>query len=132
MRTVVFDFYGSLFDKNTGDLYPKATLVLNSLKSKCFLILLAEGDYEINELINKINLDAFFKEVYVIDKIDFEFLSILTGTFSIKSDELYFVSSNRDLTFFANEAGLKTIFLGQNNNAKYSLTQLTDVIELLK
>ena len=144
-KTIIFDFYRTIFDPESSKLVPGTKTVLKSLKRRGFrLFLVSREEKSRKELIQSLGISDTFEQILLVpQKTAADFLNILsTQKISLKNS---FVVGDRvkEEIALGNQIGLTTIWVKtgkfsteiprtQTERPTFTVTKLKDILKVLK
>lgn len=91
MKAVIFDYNRTLFDPEKGELYPEAVEVLEKIKGRFKLALVAKGDAGRIKQIEKLGLAKYFESIVVNNEKNLSDYNKTMEKLGIEPEEAYVI-----------------------------------------
>ncbi|MBI5644638.1 HAD hydrolase-like protein [Candidatus Kaiserbacteria bacterium] len=113
-RTVIFDFIGTLFDYERGDLYSGVAHMLAELSKTRLLLLLSRQEGGRHDLISELGIAPHFAATYFVQRKTPEVLADILSEHDLKAGETIIVGDLPRSELAAGKAlGAETIWIRQ-------------------
>ncbi len=140
-KLIIFDFNRTLYNPQTGALFPEVLSCLNSLNQMATLgIITTTSPGRDRNLFRRLGILPYFRFIKIIKQKNISNFRFICSEFNSSPENSYIVGDRLDEEIaFGNQLGFKTIWLCHSKNQltdKYcprytirSLSELSDIIE---
>lgn len=144
IKAVIFDYNRTLFNPENNEFYPEAVEVLEKLKGRFKLALVAKGDAEREKQIERLGLRKYFEVVIIGEEKGEDDYRKCIEQLQVRPAEVYVVGDRiaKEIKF-GNDIGAVTVWF-RNGKFKdelpkskdelpvYTVEDLKDLLEILK
>lgn len=143
MKTVIFDFNRTLYDPDREQLMEGAIELLEHLKEKVGLALIAKGDDKRREQIKQLNLQQYFPVIIIDENKNVGYFRKCMEYFDARPEETFVIGDRvKKEIRFGNEIGATTIWFRDGKykdelpdngveTPKHTIKNLKEAIKLL-
>ncbi len=140
-RALILDFNRTLFDPDTGELFPGVLELLEAAAASRELFLYSKREGGRDTLINDLGIDHFFRKVYFADRKDGASVKAILDEHDVAVAESYVIGDLITSELQAGyDAGVETIWVRQGKFADregsfeptHTVRSIAELHELLK
>ncbi len=109
-KVIIFDFNRTLYDPTKKELSYNALHILKHISKEFYLILLGKGDIKRRQIIKELNIEKYFKSIYIVKEKNIEQLIDIKNQFPKKT--IFYTIGDRikKEIFLWNQVWFKTIW----------------------
>ena len=115
---IIFDYYLTIFDPETGELYPKTYGILEKLSKEHKLFLFTYNEYDRAEFMKSSQIEKFFTKICLVDKKDKDNMLKVIDEANSADTTLVVGDRVQSEIRIGNELGYETIWLKQGKFGK--------------